>query len=116
MQWTFLSLDLRFSTINNVGHHFTPLSLKHFPLRPPGHRNPLVVPCSRVGFRFLAGLSSALQGLDQAPLLELTDSHGDLIQSCDFTYLQYPKCVSPTSVSPPSSESYIQLPARYLQM
>ena len=72
--------------------------------------------CSSVGSRFLAGLSSALQGPDQVPLLELTDSHGDLIQSCDFKYLQDPKCVSPTSVSPQSSESFIQRPARYLQM
>lgn len=44
MQRTFLSLYLCFSCINNVGHHVTLLSLKHFLLWPPGHQIPLVVP------------------------------------------------------------------------
>ena len=44
MQRTFLSLYFCFSSINNVGHHVTLLSLKHFLLWPPRHQIPLVIP------------------------------------------------------------------------
>lgn len=54
--------------------------------------------CSSVGSRFLAGLSSALQGPDRVPFLKLTDSYGDLTQSRGFKYLRYP-CISSFSLS-----------------